>query len=168
MTGNPGFPSTAKSRDFGLPLLAGLLLVLALALVSCGQSKDGSKARVYRPPAFHPELFPDIKLPPAFVLEPGRDQLAVVYAGGNIRRFEVSMIQKEGSKDQRPAGVLDLYKTWLPEAGWQAVSSASHEQRWRKVDAAGRGDELVVRSGRTGSRTTIQFHLRPVGIHGSS
>jgi hypothetical protein len=159
---------TAKIKDFGLPLLAGLLPLLALALVSCGQTKGGPKTRVHRPPAFHPELFPDIKLPPAFVLQPGRDQLAVVYAGGNIRRFEVSMIQKEGSKDQRPAEVLDLYETWLPEAGWQAVSSESHEQRWRKVDAAGRGDELVVRSGRTGSRTTIQFQLRPIGSHGSS
>lgn len=142
--------------------------ILALALAACGQAKSGPARTVNRPPAFHPELFPDIKLPPAFVLQPGHDQLAVVYAGGNIRRFEVFMIQKEGSKDQKPAEVLDLYRKWLPEAGWKAVASDGREQRWRKVDDRGLGDELVVRSGRTSSRTTIQFQLRPVGIHGSS
>jgi hypothetical protein len=135
--------------------------LVAALLCSCMSSRDPTLV-AHRPSGYHPELFPDIPLPPQYVLDPDSDQLAVAYAGGAIRRFEVSMVQKANVPAQRPAELLTLYSSWLKRAGWAPVSQKDDEQRWRKEGADGATEELLVQAGRSGSRTTIQFHLRPL------
>jgi hypothetical protein len=135
--------------------VAGALLVAAMVFVAaCAQSRPSPQTQLYHPPAYHPEHFPDIPLFPVagYVLPPGEDQLAIAFAGGSVRRFEVTMAQKVGAKPDPPEAVLARYATELPPLGWTPAG----EGRWRKG-----GEELVIEAGRSGGLTSIRFHLQP-------
>jgi hypothetical protein len=131
------------------------ILVIAALLAGCGETKPPEAPTRYRPAAFHPEQFPDIPLFPVagYEFEPGEDQLAVAFAGGTVRRFEVAMIQRAGGRDDPPEAVLARYDGELAPLGW-VRTGVGH---WTK------GTEgLVIEAGRSGGLTTVRFHLRPL------
>ncbi|MBA2479141.1 MAG: hypothetical protein H0V44_00650 [Planctomycetes bacterium] len=137
---------------------AGAALMIALIIAAgCAESRPSPQAQLYHPPAYHPEHFPDIPLFPlgGYVLTPGADQLAVSLAGGSVRRFEVSMQQRDGAKEDPPAAVLARYDSELTQLGWTSVGPS----RWRK-----QGEDLIIEAGRSGGLTSIRFHLQPAPV----
>jgi hypothetical protein len=131
-------------------------LILAIGfLTGCNETRQPEAPTRYRPAAFHPEQFPDIPLFPiaGYEFEPGEDQLAVAFAGGTVRRFEVSMIQRAAGRDDPPEAVLARYDSELPPWGWIRTGTG----QWRKGTEA-----LVIEAGRSGGLTTVRFHLRPL------
>ncbi|MBA3709762.1 MAG: hypothetical protein H0W83_13195, partial [Planctomycetes bacterium] len=69
-----------------------------------------------------------------------------------VRRFEVSMRQRDGAQDDPPAAALARYDSELPPCGWTRLG-AGH---WRKGT-----EELIIEAGRSGGLTSIRFHLLP-------
>jgi hypothetical protein len=128
----------------------------ALAAAGCGDTPP-TASQLYHPSAFHPEDFPDIPLVAVsgYMLAPGVDQLAVSYAGGTVRRFEVTMQTRPGVKDEDPVEVLTRYDTDLPRTGWTRIG-ALEDGVWRK-DA----EELRIEVTDSDDTTTVAFHLRP-------
>src|SRR5689334_16579413 len=97
-----------------------LIGAVAVALGACG-GKSATRAP-RRPAGYHPEVFTDIRLPAGCVLVPDHDQLAVSYAGGSIRRYDVWIEPKPGEKSQPVAELLTYFKRTLPQGGWTAVA----------------------------------------------
>lgn len=155
-----GSPGTFRLRK-----LAGQALLVGLALAAAGCGNDRPKAAPLRPAGYQPERFPDIPLPPDYVLVEGSDQLAVVMAEGAVRRFEVSMIRREQSPDERPEDLQATYRRLMPSRGWAAVDERGRLQRWSRTSPAG-GEVLTIETGRSGGRTTIVFRLRPASSVG--
>jgi hypothetical protein len=159
---------TRLGRRHALLALLAATSVLTTVLSGCG--KDHQARIVPRPIGYQPERFPDIQLPPGYVLAPDHDQLAVVYGGGQVRRFDVSLVQQQLAKAEDHQDALAYFSRAMPALGWREMSSTSREQRWRKVDGGGAadrrpgmsGEELVVEAGRAGPRTTIHLRLLPV------
>ncbi len=138
-------------------IAAGAVTGLLVLICGCGDEPARKPPRPPRVPAFYPEQFPDIPLPrPGYQMQPNDDQLAVALAGGSVRRFEVSMIQRENAAPQKPAELLAEVRRQLASSGWQAVSADAANQRWHKG-----GEDLFIETGRADSRTTIRYHLRP-------
>ncbi len=134
------------------------VLAAVLALGGCGgEERAPSPSQLYHPPAFHPEHFPDIPLFPVagYQLIPGEDQLAVSLAGGSVRRFEVSMIERQGARPDPGSAVLARYDSELPPLGWERMGELARGH-WRKGP-----EDLFIEAGRSGGLTTIRFHLRP-------
>src|SRR4051812_17483424 len=129
-------------------------LAIAIVLAACGGSRPAEAPTRYRPAAYHPEQFPDIPLFPVagYELDQNEDQLAVAFAGGSVRRFEVAMIARPGSRDDPPEAVLARYDSELAALGW--VRNAPG--RWSKGE-----EQLIIEAGRSGGLTTVRFHLRP-------
>ena len=134
-----------------------LVLTTALLLITgCNDSPDRDPSRTSRPAAFLPEQFPDIPLPPGYMLSPDADQLAVALAGGSVRRFEVSLERRPNAKDQTVLALLSFVKRDLEDHAWLLTGSDDASQHWHKGN-----EDLLVETGRTGSRTTIRYRLRP-------
>lgn len=137
----------------------GLLAVLGL-LAGCGD-----EARTTAPPAAHaafsPEQFADIPLPRGYVFSPGQDQLAVTLAGGAVRRFEVTMEQRETAEPQPVAQLLGEMERDLSARGWKQSSERTDGLEWHKGQ-----ERLVLETGRTAGRTTIRLRLRPATVAG--
>ncbi len=143
-------------------LLAGALVAsAALTLGGCNDPPPREPPHPPRPNAFLPEQFPDIPLPPGYMLMPGEDQLAVSIAGGAVRRFEVALERRSNTTDQPVAVLLGFVKRDLELRGWQLVSIDPGSQRWHKGS-----EELLVETGRADSRTTIRYRLRPAAQPG--
>jgi hypothetical protein len=145
-------------------LLAALLTV---AIAGCDDRPDSKP--VIRPSGYHPEQFSDIPLPPGFVLRSDHDQLALVLAGGAIRRFSVAMIEGErlAKTDVSSSDVLGEYTRRLPNLGWKSLPSSSRDQqRWFKPQAgnAKRGEILTITLGSSGMKTTATFMLASDGV----
>ncbi len=140
---------------FRWPSAAALLAALAL-LGGCGDDPPRDAKHPPRPMAFFPEKFPDIPLPGGYMLSPGEDQLAVALAGDTVRRFEVSLERRPSAPPQAQTELFARVKRDLSDHGWQVQSEDADAQHWRKGT-----EELVVEAGRTGSRTTIRYRLRP-------
>ena len=128
--------------------------IALLIMVGCARSHQSPQTQLYHPPAYHPEQFPDIPMFPlgGYVLTPEEDQLAIAFAGGTVRRFEVSMRQRDGAKDDPPSAVLERYDSEMPPLGWTRLAPG----HWRKGT-----EELVIEAGRSGGLTSIRFHLLP-------
>lgn len=141
---------------FRRPGQAALPLALALLLAGCWDDPPREAPRAPHPVAFFPEKFPDIPLPGGYMMSPSADQLAVALAGDTVRRFEVSLERRPSAPPQSAGELLAQVKRDLGDRGWQLQSEDAAAQRWRKG-----GEELVVETGRTGSRTTIRYRLRP-------
>ena len=138
-----------------LRLLSSLSVAMVIAfLAACGDSRPAESPSRYRPPAFHPEQFPDIPLFPisGYELDPNVDQLAMTFAGGSVRRFEIAMIQRSENRADPPEAVLSRYDLELPPLGWVRTGAG----RWSKGD-----EQLLIEAGRSGGATTVRFHLRP-------
>lgn len=139
------------------PLGAALLALAVLVGGGCGSSASGPIART--PRAYHPERFPDIPLPPGFMLAPGHDQLAVAMAGGVVRRFDVWMVAKPRQPDPlRGAALLGWYDERLPGLGWTPAAVSASEHRFRRTWQEGVGEELRVV---LGGDDAVEFHLAP-------
>jgi hypothetical protein len=142
----------------GLPsaVVAALLLVL---------SGCEDEARTTAPPAsrnaFSPEQFGDIPLPRGYVFSPGQDQLAVTLAGGAVRRFEVTMEQRENAEPQATAQLLSEMDRDLSNTGWKQPDGRNDRLEWHKGQ-----ERLVLETGRTAGRTTIRLRLRPASLVG--
>ncbi|MBA3846979.1 MAG: hypothetical protein H0X45_10080 [Planctomycetes bacterium] len=143
-------------------ILAGVVAV-ALLLVGCDDRDE--VGIVPRPQGFHPERFPDIRMPPGFTLREGRDQLAVTYAGGAVRRLDVSLIAKPDDH-QAPAEAMAWFARVLPPAGWRAVAAEpdASERAWHRPTAADETEELQVVTGRSGTRATLHVRLVPAAV----
>lgn len=133
--------------------LLGVVVVVGLAGCTTSKRKEPEPTR-YRPAAYQPEHFPDIPLWPlaGYELDPNEDQLAVAFAGGTVRRFEVTMVARPGTRDDPPDAVLARYDGALAENGWIREAPG----RWRKG-----GERLLIEAGRGGGSTIVRFHLRP-------
>jgi hypothetical protein len=136
---------------------AALVATAALLLGGCDDSTPPrDPPRPPRPVAFLPEQFPDIPLPPGYMLAPDVDQLALALAGGTVRRFEVSLERRPNSSNQPADILLAFVKRDLEDRGWQLIRSDLTSQHWHKGT-----EDLLVETGRTDSRTTIRYRLRP-------
>ena len=137
-----------------------VVAAFAVAMVAgCGGDDDRTTTtQLYHPPAFHPEDFPDIPLVAVsgYMLDPEVDQLAVSYAGGAVRRFEVTMQTRPGAKDEEPIEVLTRYDTDLPAQGWTRIGEIEAGV-WRKGS-----EELRIVATVSDGQTTVAFHLRPL------
>ena len=137
---------------------AGGWLCASAALALLAGCSDPEAVRVTapaRPAGFEPERFPDIALPRAgYMFSLGEDQLAVAIANGSIRRFEVSLEQRENQPPQDPAELLGQVGRDLAVRGW--VKGDDRGLRWRKGS-----EELALETGRTDGRTSIRYRLRP-------
>jgi hypothetical protein len=130
------------------------VVILGFLLAACGETRHEPPPTRYRPPAYHPEQFPDIPLFPlnGYELDPNHEQLAIALAGGTVRRFEVSMILRAGASDDPPEAVLSRFDAELPAYGWIREGRG----QWRKG-----AERLIIEAGRSGGLTTVRFHLRP-------
>lgn len=108
-----------------------------------------------------PEQFSDIPLPRGYVFSPDVDQLAVALAGGTVRRFDVSLQQRENAEFQAPNQLLLEMERDLTSLGWVAEKGRSDGLSWEKGK-----ERLVLETGRTGGRTTIRLRLRPAPLAG--
>jgi hypothetical protein len=140
--------------------VAAALLAL-LVLVGCGGAATRPPAANLPARGYHPELFPDIPLAPSFVLDPGRDQLAVSAGGGLVRRFDVGLLQKGDAKVQSPSEILDWYGRILPGLGWTAAGVASRERLFRRERSAEVAEILHVAAGNHGGVTGLDLRLEP-------
>jgi hypothetical protein len=133
-------------------LCAGAALAL---LAGCGDPEAVRVTAPARPAGFEPERFPDIALPRAgYMYALNEDQLAMTVANGTIRRFEVTLEQRENQPPQEPAELLGQVGRDLAARGW--AKADDHGLRWRKG-----GEELALETGRTDGRTSIRYRLRP-------
>ncbi len=134
--------------------------VIAVLLLGCDD-----ETRTTAPPtahvAFSPEKFADIPLPRGYVFSSGQDQLAVTLAGGAVRRFEVTMEQRETSEPQPPAQLLGEMERDLIARGWKQAPNRNDGIEWHKGQ-----ERLVLETGRTAGRTTIRLRLRPAPVAG--
>lgn len=141
--------------------LAVMILAVLLVLSGCGDDER----TVVPPPsasaAFTPEQFPDIPLPRGYVFSPEQDQLAVSLAGGTVRRFEVTMEQRENAEPQAADSLLREMQRDLTALGWLLAPNREDLLEWWKGQ-----ERLVLETGRTGGRTTIRLRLRPAPIAG--
>jgi len=154
-------PAPSRGRRVGFWLVLGQA-VCVLALAGCHTSPSGPPREHYRPPAYHPEDFPDIPLDrlTGYELDPNvADPLAISLAGGTVRRFELGMIRRPTAKDQDPAVVLGIFASELPAFGWLQDAPG----RWHKG-----GEVLVIDAGRSRGLTTVRFHLRPADADAST
>ncbi len=147
-------------RPRGVALAASRIFALALAglgLAACAplHSQPPPKVERSRPASCHTEDFPDIPLFPlvGYEMDPNADQLAVSLAGGTVRRFEISMVQRNAQLDDPPAAVLARYAIELAPWGWRQEDAA----HWVKGQ-----ERLFIEAGRSGRFTTVRFHLRPL------
>ena len=150
----------ARGRRGVLPLLP-LGVAALLGLSGCHRDDPPPPRAHYRPPAYHPEDFPDIPLAGmiGYELDPDSTPLALSLAGGEVRRFEVAMIRRPESKDQSPEAILSIYEVELAPAGW-ILDSPGH---WHKGN-----ERLLIEAGRQRGLTTVRFHLRPADADASS
>ncbi len=140
-------------------LLGALVASAALLLGGCNDPPPREPPHPARPAAFLPEQFPDIPLPPGYMLTPDSDQLALAIAGGTVRRFEVSLERRPSLPNQPADTLLSFVKRDLEDRGWQLASSDPASQHWHKGM-----EDLLVETGRTDSRTTIRYRLRPAAL----
>ncbi len=147
-------------RARGAATAASHTLALALAgisLAACAplHSQPPPKIERSKPVACHTEDFPDIPLFPltGYEMDPNADQLAMSLAGGTVRRFEITMVQRNAQLDDPPAAVLARYAIELAPWGWRQEDNA----HWVKA-----GERLFIEAGRSGRFTTVRFHLRPL------
>ena len=133
--------------------------VLAM-LVGCAETE-----RAAPPPpsvgAFSREQFTDIPLPRGYVFSPDKDQLTVNLAGGTVRRFEVTMEQREAAEPQSVASLLGEMQRDLTALGWSVAPERKDFLEWTKGQ-----ERLVLETGRTEGRTTIRLRLRPPPLVG--
>jgi hypothetical protein len=137
-------------------LAGAIVATAALLLAGCNDPPPREPPHPARPAAFLPEQFPDIPLPPGYMLTPDADQLAIAIAGGTVRRFEVALERRPNISNQTVEVLLSFVKRDLEDRGWQLIRSDPTSQRWHKGM-----EDLLVETGRTDSRTTIRYRLRP-------
>lgn len=137
-------------------VLLGAALAAAL-LAGCGEDRPTAPER--QPRAYHPERFPDIPLPPGFAIDPERDQLAVVMAGGLVRRFDVRVLEKPGPR-QRPEAVLAWYDDRLPALGWTPEQRTGGRRTWTRTHPEGVAERLEI-AAEGALATAVELRLRP-------
>jgi len=143
---------------------AAATLTAMVMFTGCGQpTRAASNSAV--PRAYHPERFPDIPLPPGYMLAPGHDQLAVAMAGGVVRRFDVWMIAKPKQAGILRAGeLLAWYDERLPGLGWTPIAAESGAHRFRRLWPEGVGEELTIAAAGSLAGPTVEFHLAPWSV----
>ncbi len=147
------------------------LLLAALAIAGCESSREGSSSdagvtAAHRPPAYHPDQFPDLPFDRlvGYRLTAEDEQIALAIAGGALRRLSVTFITKPGDDARDPIAEFDRLCGGLASFGWRATAgdeawkdSSSHRQgRFAKGD-----ETLVVHASAEGDATTIAFRLEP-------
>ena len=137
------------------------LLLAALAIAGCESSREGSSSDAgvtasHRPPAYHPDQFPDLPF----------DRLVGyrLTAEDALRRLSVTFITKPGDDARDPVAEFDRISGGLASQGWRATAgdeapkntSSQHHGRFAKGD-----ETLVVHASAEGNATTIAFRLEP-------
>lgn len=144
--------SVRMSRPPILCMVCGILL-----LAGCAEERQPPQKPGAPQVGFRPDQFPDIPLPrTGFMPDPAHDQLAIAVAGGMVRRFDVSLIQRDNAASQPSTELLTWYRRDLELAGWTLAEDGDGIQRWRKGT-----ETLALETGRSGGRTTIRLRLRP-------
>ena len=120
------------------PLRAAWIPAALLLLGGCGgeDTRTDPRTLTRRPAAYDPAAFPDLPLEilRGYRLDAEHEPLAVAYAGGALRRFNVVFISGEAT-DERPREVLDRLAGGLADRGWTRVPAPEDgPDRWRKAD----------------------------------
>jgi len=133
------------------------ILVMVVLLAGCFGDEPRSTAAAPTPAVFVPEQFTDIPLPKSYMFAVGEDQLAVSFANGAVRRFEVALEQRESASPQSPEELLQEMERNLLRRGWIQDSNSGLNQQWHKGQ-----EHLLLETGRSGGRTNIRLRLRPI------
>jgi len=145
-----------------LAAVAAVLVVLGLA--GCGGEPEARQGLRSSARGYHPEQFPDIPLPPGFVLDPDRDQLAVAVGGGLLRRFDVGMVQKFNAKPQSPTEIMTWYEQVLPNLGWIPDPSSGQQRVFHRHLSPEVSEILRVHADTSGMSTRVRLRLEPAPL----
>lgn len=144
-----------------LPALAGLAFLTVALTVGCsGDRRDESKVLNRVPQAYVREGFTDLPLEviAGYRLAADQEPLAVSFAGGALRRFDV-VYTSTTEEPEPPRQVLDRLAGGMADRGWvrlpaPAKRTEATPDRYRK------GDEVMAISAEiSSSRTLVTWHL---------
>lgn len=135
--------------------------LMACVLAGCGETETRSTASRVPARGYHPEQFPDIPLVASFALDPSCDQLALAIGGSLVRRFQVSLVQRNASVVQSPAEVLDWYSKILPGLGWTAELVTGQGRSFSRQRSAEIAERLQIVASRSGV-TRVELRLMPM------
>jgi hypothetical protein len=145
------------------PVVAVLAVLAGCAVVAGCAIDDGRtdpKALTRRPLAYQPEDFPDLPLERmrGYRLAADQDEpLAVSYAGGGLRRFQVVYISS-GDTPETPQQVLDRLAGGLTERGW--VRQPPEPKTPEGQERYAKGDETLTLSAEAShGRTVVAWNL---------
>lgn len=142
-------------------LLAGCAAVVLLAGCSSTDSRADPKVLNRRPIAYQPESFDDLglELLRGYRLAADHEPLAVAYAGGDLRRFDVVFIST-GEEPEDPKRVMDRLAGGLADHGWVRLPLQDGENPEEAPDRYRKGQEdLSVTAEIVSSRTLVTWHM---------
>ncbi len=134
-------------------------VLLSCCLVSCSDRKPISKSPP--PAAYYPEQFPDIPLPPGYKRRNNVDQVAISFAGDQIRHFDITLIQSSESSGKVGEKLILWYNAALTSNGWKHKPNKllpHNAKRYEKLNK-GQTELLELRTGRDKNLSIIRLRF---------
>lgn len=135
-------------------LVIAALGVMPILVTGCGgdarpaATDDTGTVLVRAPLAYRPDQFPDIPFERlvGYRLTAEEEQIAVAYAGGSLRRLDVTFITRPGDEPKDPQAEHDRLAGGLNDAGWRRSGGEAIRTEWSK------------------GRERLELHVRDEGV----
>ena len=147
-------------------LVSGALALVLLSGCSGDASRDDPKVLSRRPLAYQPEAFDDLglELLRGYRLSADHEPLAVAYAGGALRRFDVVYIST-GDDAEDPKRVMDRLAGGLTDRGWVRLPARPTDDPEEAPDRYRKGHEdLAVSAEIVSGRTLVTWRLTKAAV----
>ena len=128
--------------------------------MSCGRSKAAVQSPT--PAAYYPEQFKDIPLPQYYVRKQATDQVAISFANGNLRHYDITLEETDyGSGAKYDKELILWYDTALISNGWKIVPNKQlpYNARHYKKVLKGQEELLELRTGRENKLGIIRLRF---------